>query len=126
MYNQASACADSDTDGIYFNLFGQEIIQRPEYFPFLLSYDYAYYEPESKLKAEDENIKDWEKYFNNQLSYEETNALVKVVGLKHLQNWKKGDLTHQLSKKLGKDFYIKYRDGLDYLAKAKELSLICL
>ncbi|XJR87247.1 hypothetical protein ACH34I_07930 [Elizabethkingia anophelis] len=89
MYNQASACADSDTDGIYFNLFGQEIIQRPEYFPFLLSYDYAYYEPESKLKAEDENIKDWEKYFNNQLSYEETNALVKVVGLKHLQNWKK-------------------------------------
>ncbi|MCT3845517.1 hypothetical protein HZP43_14800 [Elizabethkingia anophelis] len=121
MYNQASACADSDTDGIYFNLFGQEIIQRPEYFPFLLSYDYAYYEPESKLKAEDENIKDWEKYFNNQLSYEETNALVKVVGLKHLQNWKKGDLTHQLSKKLGKDFYTKYRDGLDYLTKAKEL-----
>ena len=34
MYNQASACADSDTDSIYFNLFGQEIIQRPEYFPF--------------------------------------------------------------------------------------------
>lgn len=33
----------------------------------------------------------------------------------------KGDLTHQLSKKLGKDFYTKYRDGLDYLTKAKEL-----
>ncbi|MDE5438356.1 hypothetical protein KRE40_14650 [Elizabethkingia meningoseptica] len=121
MYNHASACADTDTDAIYFNLFGQEIIQQPEYFPFLLAYDTAFYEPASKLKAEDENIKDWEKYFNNQLSYEETNALVKIVALKHLQNWKKGDLSHQLSKKLGKDFYTKYREGIDYLIKAKEL-----
>ena len=79
----------------------------------MLSYDYAYYEPESKLKAEDENIKDWEKYFNNQLSYEETNALVKIVGLRHLQSWKKGDLTHQLSKTGKRLLYkIQGRTGL--------------
>ena len=121
MYNNSYACADGDPDGVYFNLFAQEIIQQPEYYPFLLSYESAYYGTDNKNYVTDENIVDWEKYFGNQLNYEDTNALVKVVQLKHLENWKKGILSHQITKKLGKDFYNKYHEGIDYLIKAKEM-----
>lgn len=118
-YNKISACADSSMDYDYFNLFAQEMIHSPEYEPFLLAYDSPFYEVKNKFRSE--NIESWQKYFDNQLTYDETLALVQIVDLKHIINWSKGKLTHSLSKKLGTQFFKKYKQGLTYLIKAKEL-----
>ena len=119
------ACADYSADKDYFNLFTQELIRKPEYYNFLLSYDNTYYYNEydnkQQLFALDENTEVWQKYFNNTLTYEETDVLLKVIQKKHLDNLKKGILSHELFKKLGKDFYAKYKEGLDYLIEAKYL-----
>lgn len=121
----SKACAWSDPDYEYFNIFTQELINNPYYQPFLLTYSNAFYgydyDGKSNIKILDENIESWESYFKNTLSYDETLALVNVIQLKHLKNLAQGKLSHQLFQKLGKDFYSQYKEGLDYLMKAKEL-----
>ena len=117
--HKADACADVNLDYEYFNLFAQEMIHAPEYEPFLLAYDTPFYESQNKFRSE--NIESWQKYFDNKLSYDETLALVQTISLKHLQDWSHGKLTHVLSKKLGTQFFNKYKQGLTYLIKAKEL-----
>ena len=117
--HKANACVDVNLDYEYFNLFAQEMIHSPEYEPFLLAYDMPFYETRTKFQSE--NIESWQKYFDNKLSYDETLALVQTISLKHLQDWSHGKLTHVLSKKLGAQFFNKYKQGLTYLIKAKEL-----
>lgn len=123
--NKANACADYNPDLEYFNLFSQEIIQNKFYEPFLLTYSNNYYgydySDRINKNIPDENTESWVKYFNNELSYDETDALIKVIQVKHLQNFAKGNLTHQLFQKLGKKFYAKYKSAFQYLIKAKEL-----
>ncbi len=125
MTKMSQACGWHDPDYEYFNIFTQELIHNPYYEPFLLSYSSTYYgydyDDKSTVKVLDENIESWQSYFNNTLSYDETLALVNVIQLRHLQNLGKGQLSHQLFQKLGKDFYNRYQEGLDYLTKAKEL-----
>lgn len=117
----AKACAWYDPDFEYFGLFTQEMIHNKAYEPFLLTYSNPFYGDSSKRNIPDENIESWQKYFKNTLSYEETDALVKVIDIKHLNNLKKGVLTHDLFKKIGKDFYKNYKEGIDYLIEAKYL-----
>lgn len=117
----SKACAWYDPDFEYFGLFTQEMIHNKTYEPFLLTYSNAFYGDASKRNAPDENIESWQKYFKNTLSYDETDALVKVIDIKHLNNLKKGVLTHDLFKKLGKDFYKNYKEGIDYLIESKYL-----
>lgn len=125
---QINACAYWDPEEEYFNLFVQELIHEDEYYPFLFTHypgfygkDYYYGEKKETPKLLDENIESWVKYFNNELTYEETNALIKIIRRKHIRNWKKGTLSHVLSKQKGANFYKKYREGFDYLAYAKYL-----
>lgn len=120
---KSQACGWYDPDYDYFNLFTQESIHNPYYAPFLLSYSNVYYTDnnENPIDIPDENIENWVQYFHNELSYDETKALVNVIQLKHFQSLTKGKLTHQLFQKLGANFYTKYKEGLDYLTKAKEL-----
>jgi predicted ATPase len=118
---KAQACASSEPDYEYFNLFAQEIIHNKEYEPFLLTYSQPFYSTNETKILPDENIESWQKYFDNKLTYEETNALVYTIQRKHFANWAKGNTSHQLFQKLGKNFYTQYREGLQYLAKAKEL-----
>ena len=120
-HQKTYACAGSEPDFEYFNLFAQEIIHNKEYEPFLLTYSNPFYSTNETSSIPDENIENWLKYFNNQLTYEETQALVYVIQAKHFTNWAKGNLSHQLFQKLGKNFFTQYREGLQYLAKAKEL-----
>lgn len=119
----SNACAWYDPDYEYFNLFAQEIIHDKTYEPFLLTYSshfYGYdYDGRTDKNIPDENIEAWVKYFNNKLTYEETNALVTKVDIKHLNNIKKGQLTHPLFQKLGKGFYTQYQEAMDYLIQAK-------
>ena len=127
---QSFSCSWYDPDSDYFNLFVQELVQEEAYYPFLFTLNSSYYGDDSfyennQKKAPiilDENIENWVSYFQNELSYEETNALVKIIDRKHLYNWKKGKLSHELSKKMGADFYHKYQEGLAYLAYAKYLA----
>ncbi len=118
---QKKACAWYDPDYDYFNLFAQETITNQAYYPFLLTQSNWFYEKNDKINFQDENIEAWQKYFNNELTYSETDALLKVIRLKHLYNLKKGKLTHTLFKKLGKNFYKKYKEGFDYIIEAKYL-----
>ena len=116
-YGQSKACAWYEPDYEYFNIFTQSLIPNKAYQPFLLTYSAAFYE--DKNAVSDENIEAWQKYFNNELTYEETNALVTVIDIKHLNNIKAGKLTHDLFKKTDVDLYKKYKEGIDYLIQAK-------
>ncbi|MDV7698609.1 hypothetical protein N6B72_16905 [Chryseobacterium soli] len=120
-YTKSDACAWSDPDYEYFNLFTQSIIKDKSYLPFLHSYSTRFYTDFKQSQIPDENIEAWKKFFNGQLSYSETNYLVNTMSLNDLNELKKGTPNNQLLQKLGTGFYQKYREGLDYLIEAKYL-----
>jgi len=120
-YTKSDACAWSDPDYEYFNLFTQSIIKDKSYLPFLHSYSSRFYTDFKQSQIPDENIESWKKFFNGQLSYSETNYLVNTMSLNDLNALKKGTPNNQLLQKLGTGFYQKYREGLDYLIEAKYL-----
>ena len=118
-YQTSKACAWYDPDYEYFNVFAQNIIQNKAYSPFLLTYSEAFYTDKSD-NFSDENIEDWQKYFQNKLTYSETYDLVYKMPLQELNDLKKGK-SSALFQKLGSNFYNQYHEGLDYLIEAKYL-----
>lgn len=69
-----SFCSDNFEDGSYYNLFMQEIIDSPRYYPFLLAYEAPYYSPKDRTVEKNENIEEWMEYLG--LNYEQTYYLV--------------------------------------------------
>ncbi|WP_042720946.1 hypothetical protein [Flavobacterium sp. B17] len=120
-YTQSEACAWSDPDYEYFNLFTQSIIKDKSYLPFLHSYSTRFYTDFKSSAIPDENIDSWKRYFNNQLSYAQTEYLVNKMNINDLNALKKGNPTNPLLVTLGPGFYTKYREGIDYLIEAKYL-----
>lgn len=120
-YTESVACAWSDPDYEYFNLFTQSIIKDKSYLPFLHSYSTRFYTDFKPSLIPDENIDSWKRYFNNQLSYAQTEYLVNKMNINDLNALKKGSPTNQLLVTLGPGFYQKYREGVDYLIEAKYL-----
>lgn len=120
-YTKSDACAWSDPDYEYFNLFTQSIIKDKSYLPFLHSYSTRFYTDFKQSQIPDENIESWKKFFNNQLSYSEADFLVNKMSMADLNELKKGNPNNQLLKKLGAGFYQKYQEGIDYLIEAKYL-----
>lgn len=120
-YTKSDACAWSDPDYEYFNLFTQSIIKDKSYLPFLHSYSTRFYMGYNAALIPDDNVESWKKYFNNQLSYAETENLVYKVSMNDLNALKNGAPTNPLLQKLGTGFYQKYREGIDYLIEAKYL-----
>ncbi|MDH6252012.1 hypothetical protein M2347_001739 [Chryseobacterium sp. H1D6B] len=120
-YTKSEACAWSDPDYDYFNLFTQSIIKDKSYLPFLHNYSSRFYTDFNQKLIPDENIESWKKFFNNQLSYAETDYLVNKIPMNDLNDLKKGNSNNQLLKKLGTSFYKKYSEGIDYLIEAKYL-----
>lgn len=120
-YTESEACAWSDPDYEYFNLFTQSIIKDKSYLPFLHSYSTRFYTDFKPSLIPDENIESWKRYFNNQLSYAQTEYLVNKMNINDLNALKKGSPTNQLLVTLGPGFYQKYREGIDYLIEAKYL-----
>lgn len=119
-YTKSDACAWSDPDYEYFNLFTQSIIKDKSYLPFLHNYSSRFYSYNPAL-IPDDNIETWKKYFNNQLNYAETQNLVYKVSMNDLNALKNGTPTNPLLQKLGTGFYQKYKEGVDYLIEAKYL-----
>lgn len=120
-YTKSDACAWSDPDYEYFNLFTQSIIKDKSYLPFLHSYSTRFYTDFKQSQIPDENIESWRKFFNNQLSYAETDFMVNKMSMNDLNELKKGTLNNALLTKLGVGFYQKYHEGIDYLIEAKYL-----
>ncbi|SDQ33738.1 hypothetical protein SAMN05421664_1208 [Chryseobacterium soldanellicola] len=120
-YTKSEACAWADPDYDYFNLFTQSIIKDKSYLPFLHSYSTRFYTDYKPNLIPDENIESWKKFFNNQLSYAETDFLVNKININDLNELKKGNPANPLLKKLGTGFYQKYAEGIDYLIEAKYL-----
>ncbi|KAA0128760.1 hypothetical protein FY557_07740 [Chryseobacterium sp. SN22] len=120
-YTESRACAWSDPDYEYFNLFTQSIIRDKSYLPFLHSYSTRFYSDFKPSQIPDDNIYTWKKFFNNQLNYAETDYLVNKMNISDLNALKKGNPSNQLLVKLGAGFYPKYREAVDYLIEAKYL-----
>jgi len=120
-YTESRACAWSDPDYEYFNLFTQSIIRDKSYLPFLHSYSTRFYSDFKPSQIPDDNIYAWKKFFNNQLNYAETDYLVNKMSINDLNTLKKGTPSNQLLVKLGAGFYPKYREAVDYLIEAKYL-----
>ena len=118
-YTKSEACAWADPDYDYFNLFTQSIIKDKSYLPFLHNYSSRFYTDFKRSQILDENIESWRKFFNNQLSYSETEFLVNKLPMNDLNDLKKGNTNNLLLKKLGGGSYQKYREGIDYLIEAK-------
>ncbi|WP_294251222.1 hypothetical protein [uncultured Chryseobacterium sp.] len=120
-YTPSEACAWSDPDYEYFNLFTQSIIRDKSYLPFLHSYSSRFYTDFKPSQIPDENIEAWRRFFNNRFSYAETGYLVNKISMNDLNALKKGSPSDQLLMKAGPGFYQKYREGIDYLIEAKYL-----
>lgn len=120
-YTESHACAWSDPDYEYFNLFTQSIIRDKSYLPFLHSYSTRFYSDFKPSQIPDDNIYTWKKFFNNQLNYAETDYLVNKMNINDLNALKKGAPSNPLLVKLGAGFYPKYREAVDYLIEAKYL-----
>ncbi|ROI02091.1 hypothetical protein EGI16_14480 [Chryseobacterium sp. G0240] len=120
-YTKSDACAWSDPDYEYFNLFTQSIIRDKSYLPFLHSYSTRFYTGYKAALVPDDNVETWKKFFNNQLSYTETENLVYKVSMNDLNALKNGTPANPLLQKLGTGFYQKYKEGIDYLIEAKYL-----
>lgn len=119
-YTKSDACAWSDPDYEYFNLFTQSIIKDKSYLPFLHNYSSRFYTYNPSL-IPDDNIETWKRYFNNQLTYAETQNLVYKMSMNDLNALKNGTPANPLLQKLGTGFYQKYKEGVDYLIEAKYL-----
>ncbi|WP_312511046.1 hypothetical protein [Chryseobacterium culicis] len=120
-YTQSDACAWSDPDYDYFNLFTQTIIKDKAYLPFLHNYSSRFYGGYNPALIPDDNIETWKKFFSNQLSYSETQNLVYKISMNDLNALKNGNPANPLLQKLGTGFYKRYKEGIDYLIEAKYL-----
>ena len=120
-YTNSDACAWSDPDYEYFNLFTQSIIKDKSYLPFLHTYSSRFFGGYNPSLIPDDNVEAWKKFFNNQLTYAETENLVYKLSMNDLNALKNGTPTQPLLQKLGTGFYQKYKEGIDYLIEAKYL-----
>lgn len=119
--NQTFACGgDYDPDTDYYNLFMQEIINDPQYYPFLLTFYNSYYESKDKNGLKNENIEEWQRILG--ITYEEAYYLVYKAT--------ESDLRLLIDGKSSKDkqlsfvtipFVQKHKQSLLYLAYAKRL-----
>ena len=117
---QSRACGGYyEPDYEYYNLFMQELIDDPAYFPFLLTYNTRYYGVNQDL-MKDGNIEEWEDYLG--LSYEQTRYLVFKASMEDLESLIEGrEAADKTLDFITSSFVKKYRTALEYLAYAKYL-----
>ncbi len=120
--NKLWACADVgyDEDGYeYYGLFMQEIVDDPQYYPFLLSLNYAYYASKEDYKLKNENIEEWQQYLG--LSYDDAYYLVFKASKEDVDNLLAGKSVGDSLGFATSSFTSKYKQALLYLSYAKYL-----
>jgi len=116
------ACAGGDEDETcyYYALFAQEIVETPEYFPFLYTENNAFYQADNKIPVKNQNIEDWAQHLH--ISYSDAEYLVNKSDGQEIKNILKGKKSDD--PKLGfidQSFVNKHRQALKYLVLAKHL-----
>jgi hypothetical protein len=104
----------------YYALFAQEIVETPEYFPFLYTENNAFYQADNKIPVKNQNIEDWAQHLH--ISYSDEEYLVNKSDGQEIKNILKGKKPDDL--KLGfidNSFADKHRQALKYLVFAKYL-----
>lgn len=121
MILRASACVFYDPDYEYYNLFMQELIDDPQYFPFLLTFDSRYYKTNLQPElTKNENIEEWEDYLG--LSYENTLYLVFKASMEDVNALIEGKkASDEKLYFITPGFVKKHKAALRYLAYAKYL-----
>lgn len=114
------ACGpDYEPDSDYYNLFMQEIIDDPQYYPFLLSSGSPFYEKE-EANILNENIEEWADYLK--VGYEDARYLVFDVSYENLSNLIDGKKNKDNKLNfITPDFLAKHKQALQYLLYAKYL-----
>lgn len=117
----SEACAFFDSDYEYYNLFIQELIDDPQYYPFLLSYSSRYYDTNrNKESLRNENIEEWAAYWD--LDYNDSYYLVFSVSEEELSRLLSGKtVTDKKLQGISANFVKKYKEALQYLLYAKHL-----
>lgn len=117
--NRTFACAeswDSPYNEGYYNLFMQEVINDPQYYPFLLSLYSAYYPSHSEIK--NENIEEWAEYLG--LKYDDALYLVFKASESDVNLLlDKGKSKNDTLKFVTPGFIKKFRPALEYISYAK-------
>ncbi len=116
----ATACGpDYTPDTYYYNLLLQDIIDDPQYSPFLYTLSSPFY-PTDAQPVRNENIEQWESYLG--ISYEEAWYLVFTASEESVRTLlqKKRSADPQLSF-ITPSFVRKHRQALEYIACAKYL-----
>ncbi|MDR2920119.1 MAG: hypothetical protein LBV72_12225 [Tannerella sp.] len=119
---RASACGYYyEPDYEYYNLFMQELIDDPQYFPFLRTSDLRYYNANGhQFVNKNENIEEWEHYLG--LTYEQTYYLVFKAGMEDVEALIEGKkAADEKLDFITPSFVKKYKAALRYLVYAKSL-----
>ena len=113
------ACGGYDGDyRYYYEIFRQELINDPRYFPFLLMEDSPYYESDRKI--ENENIREWQQFLG--LSYKDAEYLVFKATREQVRSAINGTLKERKNLEfLTPAFVNKHKQALLYIAYAKYL-----
>lgn len=111
---------DYESDDYFYNLFLQEIIDDPQYFPFLRT-DEPFYASSFDAEQPNENIEAWETYL--QISYEQAKYLVFTVTREEIQAILKNNSTADKSLNFIDESFVKqHKQALRYLSYAKYLA----
>ncbi len=112
-----NACGWDEADDYFYNLFSQDIMNDPQYRPFLLTLNTRYYEHQELRNG---NIEEWQNYLG--ISYENTRYLVFESKREDLQNLTKGKPVSDPKLSFATaEFVQKHKQALLYLAYSKYL-----
>ncbi|MCD7971687.1 MAG: hypothetical protein LUG18_03325 [Candidatus Azobacteroides sp.] len=113
-------CSWYDPEWDYYNLFMQEIIDDPQYYPFLLTYNAGFYYTNKKPVLKNENIEQWQEYFN--ISYEDAYYLVFKSSQEDITQLLNGKpVTDPKLNFITPSFVSRYKQAFSYLEYAKML-----
>ncbi|MDR2840380.1 MAG: hypothetical protein LBV75_03805 [Paludibacter sp.] len=118
---QSFACSWDDDwiDNYYYNLFQQEIIDSPQYYPFLRT-NFPYYNNSDNDTLKNDNIEEWQTHLK--LNYEDAEYLVFVASRDDVQKLIDGkSLDNERLKFATATWIAKHKQALRYIAYAKYL-----
>ncbi len=118
----ANACAFDPYYGReYYNLFSQELIDAPQYYPFLNGNSYVdYYHSPAVENLKNENLESWADYLN--ISYDQAKALVFDAPKTEVDALVKGSSVKNSSLSfINSEFVKKHKQALLYISYAKYL-----
>ena len=119
-FTKVDACLSYDLDFEYYNLFMQELISDPQYYPFLRTVSNAFYQSNDSSVLKNENIEEWQNYLG--VKYNEAYYLVYKsarTDIQKLINNKK--ITDAKLSFANSNFVLKHKQALYYLSYAKYL-----